>query len=108
MTHSRNKGRNAERDVELRFQAAGHGTERNLGGRLQIAGDLVVYDVEPRPLAVEVRRREQLLVPGWCAEHEAATPERFVPVLTYRRNREPWRASLLLDDLIDLIGGSTA
>lgn len=100
MTDSRAKGRSAERECELLLQAAGLQTERAIGGRHQISGDILTAD--PR-LAVEVRRRERLLIPAWCAEHEASCPADVIPVLAWRSNRMPWRASLRLDDLLKLI-----
>lgn len=95
---SRRKGQAGERSVELIFQEAGFHTERNLSGRKQIAGDIAVEG-----LAVEVRRREKLSIERWCREHEAETPEHLTPVVVWRRSGEPWRVSLTLDDLIELL-----
>lgn len=97
---SRAKGRTAEREVELALQAAGFQCDRNLGGRTQVSGDIAVH--QP-PLAIEVRRRETLQIVKWSREHEASTPDTHVPVLVYRPSREPWRASLRLDDFCSLI-----
>lgn len=95
---SRTKGRSAEREVELRFQDAGFTTERALSGRRQIAGDINVAG-----LALEVRRRETLSIDAWSRDHEDETPDHLTPVVVYRRSRAPWRCSLLLEDLIDLL-----
>ena len=95
---SRRKGQAGERSVELIFQEAGFHTERNLSGRKQIAGDINVAG-----LAVEVRRREKLSLDAWSMAHEDETPEHLTPVVVYRRSRAPWRCSLLLEDLIDLL-----
>ncbi len=96
--HSRNKGRSAERAVELEFQAAGFSTERNLGGRVQVAGDIAVEG-----LAVEVRRRETLSPERWCSEHEQATPAHLTPILVSRTSRNPWRVTCLLSDFLELL-----
>lgn len=96
--HSRNKGRDAEREVELRFQDAGFPTDRNLGGRKQVAGDIATAG-----LAVEVRRREKLNVDTWARDHEDETPDHLTPVVVWRKSRAPWRCTLLLEDLIDLL-----
>lgn len=96
---SRTKGRTAEREVELLIQAAGFSTDRNIGGREQVAGDIATEG-----LAIEVRRRERLDVPNWCRIHEASTPDHLTPVVVYRRSREPWRVSLTLTDFLDLLG----
>lgn len=100
VTHSRNKGRNAEREVELILQAAGFSTDRNIGGRTQVSGDIAVHHP---PLAVEVRRRETLSLSQWSRDHEASTPDHFTPAIVYRRSREPWRISLRLDDFLALL-----
>lgn len=101
MTHSRNKGRNAEREVERILQDAGLQTDRNLSGREQVAGDIVVYmgDI----LAIEVRRRETLSIDKWSRDHEESTPDDFIPAVVYRRSRAPWRISLRLDDFLALV-----
>lgn len=98
MTHSRNKGRTAEREVELRFQDAGFSTDRNLGGRKQVAGDIAVEG-----LAVEVRRREQTPVTTWCAIHEEETPDHLTPVVVWRKSHDKWRVALPLEDFLDLL-----
>lgn len=100
---SRRKGVSAERAVETILQAAGLQTERALGGRTQVSGDIAVH--QPR-LAIEVRRRETLQIVKWSREHESSTPETHVPVLVWRPSREPWRASLLLEDFCSLVRGA--
>lgn len=95
---SRRKGTRSEREVELRFQDAGFATDRNIGGRKQVAGDIAVEG-----LAIEVRRREKLDVARWAMEHEEQTPEHLTPVVVWRRSRAPWRVTLGLDDFIDLL-----
>ena len=95
---SRTKGRSAEREVELRFQDAGFTTERAIGGRRQIAGDINVAG-----LAVEVRRREKLSIDAWSMAPEDETPDHLTPVVVWRRSRAPWRVSLTLEDFIDLL-----
>ncbi len=101
MTHSRRKGTHGEREVELLLQQYGLQTERTLGGRIQLSGDILVHDPA---LAIEVRRREQLRIVEWCRTHEESTPPSHVPVLVFRPNREPWRVSLRLDDFCSLLG----
>ncbi len=98
MTHSRNKGRSAEREVELAFQARGFSTERALGGRTQVAGDIATEG-----LAIEVRRREKQSIEAWARDHEAETPEHLTPILISRTSRNPWRVTLLLSDFLDLL-----
>lgn len=102
--HSRNKGRNAEREVELAFQARGFSTDRNLGGRTQVAGDIAVEG-----LAVEVRRRDaKTPVTTWCEEHEAAAPAHLTPIVVWRKSRGQWRVALPLEDFLDLLAEARA
>ena len=96
--HSRNKGRNAEREVELAFQAEGFPTDRNLGGRTQVSGDIATTG-----LAVEVRRRESLSVERWLWEHHEETPSHLTPILVARTSRKPWFVALSLDDFLELL-----
>ena len=98
MIDSRSKGRTAERDVEVRFKEAGFFTDRNLGGRHQVAGDLTTEG-----FALEVRNRQKLSLTAWSAEHELSTPDHLTPAIVYRSNRQPWRVSLRLDDFLDLL-----
>lgn len=98
MIDSRTKGRTAERAVELVLQDAGLQTERALSGRSQVHGDILCEG-----LAIEVRNREKLSLVRWSAEHELGCPPSLTPVVVYRSNRQPWRASLLLADLVDLM-----
>lgn len=95
---SRAKGRTAERAVELEFQGAGLSTERALSGRTQVHGDIL-----SEGLAVEVRNRQRIEIVKWSAEHELGCPNHLTPVVVYRCNHQPWRASLLLSDLLDLV-----
>lgn len=98
MINSRAKGRSSERDVELRFQAKGFETDRFLGGRTQVSGDMGCEG-----FAFEIRNREKLSLLRWSAEHELSTPDHLTPAIVYRSNRHPWRVSLTLDDFLDLL-----
>lgn len=95
---SRSKGRRSERDIELLMQAAGFTTERALGGRTQVHGDLL-----SEGFAFEVKNREKLSIVKWSAEHELACPSHLTPVLAYRSNHQPWRVSMLALDFLDLV-----
>lgn len=96
--HSRRKGRDAEREVELLTLAHGVDCDRALGGRHQPYGDLNLPGV-----ALEVRRRDRVLLVAWSREHEAKVPAHLVPAVAYRPDREPWRVSLPLGDFLDLL-----
>lgn len=94
----RRKGRDAEREVERIAHAAGLPCDRALSGRRQPAGDVSLPGV-----AVEVRRRNRVRLVEWSREHEQRTPEHLIPAVAYRPDGEPWRVSLPLADLLDLL-----
>lgn len=98
MIDSRAKGRTAERAVELLLQEGGFTTERALSGRNQVHGDILCSG-----LAVEVRNRQRVEIVKWSAEHELGCPPELTPLVVYKTNRQPWRASLLLADFVDLL-----
>lgn len=100
--HSRNKGRNAERAVEVILQDAGLSTDRNLGGRTQVSGDIAA-EANGTRLAVEVRRRESLSCEKWLWEHSAETPNHLTPLLVTRTSRKPWMVCLSLDDFLAIL-----
>jgi hypothetical protein len=95
---SRSKGVRAEREVEVEFQRAGFATDRNIGGRRQVSGDIAVEG-----LAVEVRRREKQNIPRWWIDHAAECPTHVVPVVASRASHQPWLVTLSLQDFLDLL-----
>lgn len=96
--NSRAKGRDSERDVEFRLQAAGLSTERALSGRTQVHGDILCEG-----FAIEVKNREAMSLRSISAAHELSCPPHLTPVVVWRSNRQPWRCSLLLEDFLDLV-----
>jgi hypothetical protein len=52
---------------------------------------------------VEVKRAETLRLPDWTRQAELEAPSGTIPIVAYRRNREPWRVSVRLDHLIALL-----
>lgn len=99
--HSRNKGRNAERELEKIIEQRGIEVDRNIGGRVQKYGDLRIPGV-----AIECRRRETVSITRWSADHEADVPDHLVPAVAYRISGEPWRVSMPLADFLDLYESS--
>jgi len=58
-------------------------------------------------LAVEVKRRERLDLPGWWRQavgYAAAGGEDVVPVVMWRRSREEWLAAVRAGTLMGLLG----
>lgn len=96
---SRAKGRDAEREVECVLREAGFDVDRAIGGRSQIHADVIGVE----GIALEVKRRERVRIVEWSREIESKTPPHVTPAVAYRANREPWRVSLPLSDLIDLL-----
>lgn len=83
---SRRKGADAER--EFRDVLRAHGFEAERDGRLE--ADLA-HNVPG--VHFEVKRRETLALPEWCRQAEDEC-NGAVPVVAYRRSREPWRVVL--------------
>lgn len=101
----RDKGKRGELEVRDVFRAHGFSdVDRtpNSGG-LKIVGDLYGQSIEDARLHVEVKRAETLALPAWTRQAEADCPEGFTPIVAYRRSNEPWRGSLDLNRLVQLL-----
>lgn len=95
---SRAKGNRGENEVRKILAAYGYHVERRGAG---FDGD----DLRIRELPdwySEVRRRETLCIPEWCREIREKAGGK-VPVLFFRRNREPWYVTLPLDRFLELL-----
>jgi hypothetical protein len=93
----RAKGLLGEREVKAAFTKAGF-PPRSLEGQ----GDNLV--ITPGYLLhIEVKRQETLAMDRWSRQAEAESPAGAFPLVVYRRSREPWRVSLLLEDLLVLL-----
>jgi hypothetical protein len=101
---SRNKGANGERELARILRERGFQARR--GARNGVAGRDGGEDVSHSIPGVwlEVKRAERLAIPQWLAQAEADCPADCLPVLAFRRSREPWRAVIRLDHLLDLLG----
>lgn len=95
---SRDKGLLGEREVGHAFTDGGFPV-RGLEG----SGDHLIVCGAGLVLHIEVKRAETLKMNAWTKQAEGEAPEGTVPIVCYRRNREPWRASLKLNDLIALL-----
>lgn len=94
---SRNKGKRGEREVGEILSAAGLSYLREQDGRTQGS------DFRVEQFCIEARYRQKLEIPKWSVEVELKTPAHLVPVLAWRKNGHPWRASLPLRDLAELM-----
>jgi Holliday junction resolvase len=95
----RNKGSAGERELAaLLTDQLGFVVKRNLGQARDGADDITI-----QKFRIEVKRQERLQVDKWSEQVEACTQPGEVAVLAYRRNGQPWRICLKLDDFIPLM-----
>lgn len=99
---SRNKGGSGEREV-AGILKAGLGidisrTPRS-GAWKHAKGDL--YGVPG--FNVEVKRQERTRVEEWYQQSVDDTKEGEIPLLIYRRSRQPWKVVISLDHFIDIM-----
>lgn len=96
----RNKGLVGEREVAHLFRNAGFEVKNLDGG-----GDhLVVIGV---PLHLEIKRQETIKIEMWSRQAEAEAAEHCIPIVVYRRSNQPWRASLPLANLLQILQEAT-
>ncbi len=103
-TRSQRKGRRAE--LELVQILHEHGFESVQPGEAVSYGE--VPDVTGLPgVHVECKRCEQFRLAEWMeqAERDARHFGDGVPAIFHRRNREPWRVTMSLDDFIKVYKG---
>lgn len=96
---AKNKGAAGERELAaLLSDQLGFVVKRNLGQARDGADDLTV-----QKFRIEVKRQETLQMDKWSQQVEACVKPGEVPVLIYRRNGQPWRVCLRLDDFIPMM-----
>ncbi len=98
----RRKGAEGEREVVAMLAAHGYGrARRNFGSGSAGGGDVVEG---PEGILLEVKRhRGRLDLPAAVRQAESACAPGDVPVVAHRRDGEPWRATLPLADLLELL-----
>ena len=94
----RTKGVVGEREVRHAFDTAGF-----LIRGLEDTGDHLVLVRHGLTLHVESKRQERIEILRWSRQAEAEAPQGTLALVAYRPSREPWRVSMLLDDLIALL-----
>ena len=95
----RNKGAAGERELaKLLTDELGFVVKRNLGQARDGADDITIQHFR-----LEVKRQERLQIDAWSQQVEACSQPHEVPVVVYRRNGQPWRVCLLLDDFIPML-----
>ena len=92
---SRRKGANGERDFRDLLRSHGFTCERDGSER----GDLI-HNVPG--VHFEVKRCETLALPKWSRQAEVDAGEGEVPVVAYRKSRQPWRVDLDAEEFLRL------
>ena len=98
---SKQKGAGGELEVAKLFEAAGWPEARRSGVAGQAEGDLV----NTPPFVVEVKRRETLNIPAALRQVQACTPADQMSLVVHRSSRQPWLATLELEDFFLLNPG---
>ena len=98
----RRKGAEGEREVvELLRACAWPQAHRNFGSGSAGGGDVAHG---PEGVVLEVKRhRGRLDLPSAIRQVEAAAENSALPVVAHRRDGESWRATLPLEDLLELL-----
>jgi Holliday junction resolvase len=95
----RNKGAAGERELAgILKDQLGFEVKRNLGQARDGADDITI-----QKFRIEVKRQERLQVDKWSEQVESCSKSGEIPILAYRRNGQPWRVCLRLDDFIPML-----
>ena len=95
----RNKGAAGERELAgILKDNLGFEVKRNLGQARDGADDITI-----QKFRIEVKRQERLQVDKWSEQVESCSKSGEIPILAYRRNGQPWRVCLRLDDFIPML-----
>jgi Holliday junction resolvase len=95
----RNKGAAGERELAgILKDNLGFEVKRNLGQARDGADDITI-----QKFRIEVKRQERLQVDKWSEQVESCSKSGEIPILAYRRNGQPWRICLKLDDFIPML-----
>ena len=95
----RAKGAAGERELAaLLSEHLGFVVKRNLGQARDGADDITIQHFR-----LEIKRQERLQVDKWSEQVESCAQPGEIPVLAYRRNGQPWRVCLRLEDFIPMM-----
>lgn len=99
---SRTKGKVGEREIAKILREHGYAARRGA----QYCGANGDADVIGLPdFHIEVKRVERLDLESALNQSISDAREGETPVVFHRRNRTPWKVTLLLDDFLRIIGG---
>ena len=98
---SKTKGATAEREVVAILNEHGFDVHRqpHSGALSWAKGDVTGWP----GFSVEIKRCESLRIPDWCRQAERQCAEGDVPLVIFRRSREPWRVVVPLDAFLRLV-----
>ena len=103
----RDKGARGQREAMALIVGFGGVVHRGAQGGANDADPDLRVEFGKWRLAVEVKRRERLDLPGWWRQavgYAAAGGEDVVPVVMWRRSREEWLAAVRAEMLMGLLG----
>jgi len=103
----RDKGARGQREAMALIVGFGGVVHRGAQGGAHDADPDLRVEFGKWRLAVEVKRRERLDLPGWWRQAEgyaAAGGEDVLPVVMWRRSREEWLAAVRAETLMGLLG----
>lgn len=97
---ARAKGAGAEREVVDILVQHGYDAHRtpHSGALVWMPGDVTGVP----GIFIEVKRCEQVRIDEWSEKAELQADGK-VPVVVYRRSRQPWRVVLRLEDFLELM-----
>ena len=98
----RQKGVRGEHEVLELFEEHGFKV-RGLESKGDHLAFKLLQDGEPLTVHIEVKRQETLRPDTWSRQAESEAPEHTVPLVVYRRSREPWRVLLTLDNFFERV-----
>lgn len=95
----RMKGQVGERELAaILSDELGIVIKRNLGQAREGGDDITIGQFR-----IEAKRQEKIQIEAWWEQVKAATGPGEIPVLAFRRSRNPWKVVLDLGDFIRMM-----
>jgi hypothetical protein len=92
------KGQAAERELAgMLTDWLGECVQRRLGQERDGGGDIVIGNY-----SIQVKRQEVIRIDDWWAQAERDSGN-LIPVLAYRRSRNPWKVVIGIDEFVRLL-----
>lgn len=99
---SRNKGARGEREIVDLLRAEGWPNARRTsdGREQQARGDIANG---PQGVHIECKFQERISIPACLRQAAADASDLDIPILVHRSSRQPWLATLELEELLPLL-----